>query len=136
VRDPRDVVLDYLRYLETRDTSALDEVVAENVVVYRPQGEIAFTDREAWKAAVIDEPFADSRIEVEDMVCEEEKVVVRYRLECTQVRPMLGVPPSDRRITTSGTKIHRVRDGRIAEIAGHDDALGVLRQLGVIEIDF
>lgn len=96
---------------------------------------MAFTEREAWKLAVGNEPFADSKIDVEDIVCEGDKVVVRYRLECTQVRPLFGVSPSDRRITTSGTKIYRVRGDKIAEIAGHDDFLGVLHQLGVVEID-
>ena len=132
---PRDVVLDYLECLERRDVSGLDKVVAEDVVVYKPNGELAFTERRAWKSAVESEPFADSKIAVEDMICEGDKVVVRYRLECTQVRPVLGIFPSDRRITTSGTKIYRVRGDKITEIAGHDDFLGVLQQLGVVDID-
>jgi predicted ester cyclase len=121
--------------LETRDLNGLDDVVDEDVRVYKPSGEIALGDRDAWKAAVANEPFADSKIDIEDMVCEGEKVVVRYRLECVQVRSAFGVAPSNRRISTSGTKIYCVRGGKIVEIAGHDDILGVLRQLGVVEIE-
>ena len=52
------------------------------------------------EAAVTNEPFSDSQIHVEDIVCEGQKVVVRYRLECTKVRPVFGVSPRDRRLTT------------------------------------
>lgn len=114
---------------------ALDEVVAEDIVVYRPTGEVAFSDRDAWKQAVENEPFADSKIEIEDIVCDKDKIAVRYRLEFTQVGPVLGVAPSKRRLSTSGTKIYRVLDGRIIEIAGYDDFLSLLRQLGVVELD-
>jgi len=33
-------------------------------------------------------------------------------------------------VVTSGTKIYSVRDGRIHQIAGHDDVLGLMRRLG------
>ena len=136
MREPREVVHDYLNGLKQADLTALDDLVAENVVVYKPSGEVAFDNRDAWKAAVADDPFAYERIEVEDIVSEGERVAVRYRLECVHARrPAFGVEPSGGRIRTSGTKIYRVREGKIIEIAGHDDVLGVLQQLGVVELD-
>lgn len=134
-RSPRAVVETYLRCLERRDLAGLDEVVSEDLLVLRPDGTAAFTDRAAWKEALAAEPFDDESIEIEDGVCEGEKVVVRYRLECVHAREALGVPPTGKRITTSGTKIYRVRDGKIVEIAGHDDVLGVLRQLGIVDLE-
>jgi len=133
--EPREVVAEYLTLLERGDLAGLDAVVAEDVVVRKPNGDVAFARREGWKAAMAEDPFADTQITVQATVCEGDTVAVRYRLECVQVRPVLGVPPADRRIETSGTKIYRVRDGKIVEIAGHDDFLGVLRQLGVVELE-
>jgi predicted ester cyclase len=113
----------------------LDDVVDEHVVVLKPNGDVAFGDRETWKRAMADEPFADVTIDVEDMVCEDGKVAVRFRLACVQVAPVFGVEPSGRRIETSGTKVYRVNDGKIVEIAGHDDIVGVLQQLGLLELE-
>jgi predicted ester cyclase len=135
VRQPRDVVFGYLKALERADLAALDDLVAERVVVRKPDGEVAFDDRDPWKAAVAGDPFRYEDIEVEDIVCDGEKVAVRYRLECVHARPAFGVEPTGSRIRTSGTKIYRVREGKIVEIAGHDDVLGVLRQLGVVDLD-
>ena len=116
--DPREVVRAYLRRLEERDLDGLDDVVDEGVVVRKPDGTVAFDDRSAWKQALAEEPFADIRIEVEELICEGDRVALRYQLECVHFAPVFGVEPTGRRITTSGTKIYRVRDGRIVEIAG------------------
>jgi predicted ester cyclase len=70
---------------------------------------------------------------VEEIVCEEDKVAVRYRLECVQARTIQGVQTTGRSMTTNGTKIHHVPRGKIVQIAGHDDTLGVLRQLGIAD---
>jgi predicted ester cyclase len=102
--------------------------------VIAPDGSIAFSDRAAWKQAMADEPFSDERIEIDDLVVEGERVALRYRLTAVHSRPAFGVAATGRRITTSGTKIYTVRHGRIVQIAGHDDVLGLLRQLGVGEL--
>ena len=135
MRDPYEVVQEYLRLLAAGEVDALDGVVAPDVLVYRPDGEVAFDDLPTWKMSLANEPFIDTEITVEDMVCEGEKVVVRYRVRCVQARPVLGAFAEHRSISTSGTKIYRVRSGKIAEIAGHDDVLGVLRQLGLVDIE-
>jgi predicted ester cyclase len=94
--------------------------------VLAPDGSVAFTDRETWKRAIASEPFRDELISAEDVLVDGDRVCVRYTLTCTH--------DSGREIRTSGTKIYRVRDGKVVEIAGHDDVLGVLRQLGIKEI--
>jgi ketosteroid isomerase-like protein len=44
VGEPREVVRAYLKALEQTDLDALDQLVAENVVVYTPNGD-AFDNR-------------------------------------------------------------------------------------------
>jgi ketosteroid isomerase-like protein len=102
-------------------------LAAEDVVALAPDGSVGLSGREAWKHAIAGEPFRDERITVEDMLVDGDKVCVRYTLTCTH--------ESGREIRTSGTKIYTVREGKITTIAGHDDVLGVLRQLGITEID-
>lgn len=59
---------------------------------------------------------------------------MRFRLTAVHTGTAFGVPATGKVITTSGTKIYTVRNGRIVHIAGHDDVLGVLRQLGVAQL--
>ena len=83
---------------------------------------------------MVDEPFSDERIEIDDLIAEGDRVALRFRLTATHSGAAFGVPATGRQITTSGTKIYTVRAGRIVRIAGHDDVVGVLRQLGVVEL--
>jgi steroid delta-isomerase-like uncharacterized protein len=124
----------YLAALRRRDLAAMDAVVAEDVVVIGPDGRTAFSDRAAWKQAIADEPFSDEQIEIEDLIAEGDRVALRFRLTATHSGAAFGVPATGREVTTSGTKIYTVQDGRIVRIAGHDDVLGVLRQLGVVDL--
>jgi steroid delta-isomerase-like uncharacterized protein len=128
------VVREYLSCLERRDLAGLDAVVAEDVVVIGPDGGVAFSDRSAWKQAMADEPFSDERVEIEEVVTEGDRVALRFRLTAVHSGTAFGVPATGRTITTSGTKIYTVKNGRIVRIAGHDDVLGVLRQLGVVQL--
>jgi ketosteroid isomerase-like protein len=123
VSDPREAVERYLRAFESGDPSRFDDCVAEDVVAFAPDGSVAITGRDAWKRAIASEPFRDERISVDDLLVDGDKVCVRYTLTCTH--------ESGRKVRTSGTKIYTVRDGKVAVIAGHDDVLGVLRQLGI-----
>jgi predicted ester cyclase len=128
--DAGEVVRRYLRLLEGRDLDGLDELVAEDVVVIAPDGSVAFRDRASWKEAQADETFADMRIGVEQLVSDGEQVAVRYTVTAVHAGEAFGVAPTGRPVVTSGTKIYTVRDGRIQQIAGHDDILGLIRRLG------
>jgi predicted ester cyclase len=132
--DSRAAVLEYLALLERHDLDGLDSVVAEDLVVIAPDGSTAFSDRAGWKHALAGDPFSDERIEVEDIVVEGATVALRFRLTAVHSGTAFGVAATGRRITTSGTKVYTVKDGRIVRIAGHDDVLGLLRQLGVREL--
>jgi steroid delta-isomerase-like uncharacterized protein len=129
--DSASVVRRYLALLERHDVDGLDSVVADDLVVMAPDGHVAFSDRAAWVRAMAHEPFTGQRIEVEDIVCEPGKVAVRYTLTASHTAAAFQVPATGRTVRTSGTKIYTIEDGRITRIAGHDDVLGLLRQLGV-----
>lgn len=60
---------------------------------------------------------------IEDLIAEGDTIVARWRSVCTDTA-------TGTRITNEGITIVRIADGRIAEFWKHDDALGVLPQLG------
>ncbi len=124
--DARAAVERYFAAFESGDPDRFDDCVADDVVALAPDGTVAISGREAWKRAIASEPFRDERIRIDDILVDGDKVCVRYALTCTH--------ESGRTVRTSGTKIYTVRDGKVAVIAGHDDVLGVLRQLGIQEV--
>ncbi len=46
----------------------------------------------------------------------------------------MGIEPTGRRVEMEGTVIHRLEDGKVAETWAQFDVLGLLRQLGAIEL--
>ncbi len=79
------------------------------------------------------EAFPDTRVTIEDIIAAEDKVVVRSTLRGVHQGPFSGRPPSGASVCIRGISIFRVADGKIVERWGLIDALGLLRQLGVIE---
>lgn len=76
--------------------------------------------------------FPDLRFTVEDQVAEGDKVVSRWTSGGTNRGELMGAAPTGRRVEFTGITISRISDGRIAEDWTSYDALGMMRQLGLI----
>jgi ketosteroid isomerase-like protein len=72
----------------------------------------------------------DLRIEVEDVLAEGDKVVVRYTGVATDTQGYMGQEPTGKTIRTPSIQIFRFADGMIVESWAVRDDLGTLRQLG------
>ncbi len=74
----------------------------------------------------------DMRVTVEDMIAEGDKVVTRFIMQGTQRGAFMGIPATDKAVTTTNIAIMRFENGKIAENWVESDTLGMMRQLGVI----
>jgi predicted ester cyclase len=72
------------------------------------------------------------RINIEDIIAADDKVVVRWSSHGTHRGEMQGIPPTNRPMTMTGMAIYRFAGGKIVEEWMNNDTLGMLRQLGVI----
>lgn len=72
------------------------------------------------------------QFDVQDVVAEGDKVVVRWVQQGAQSGTFMGIPATGRQYTMAGIDIHRLRDGRMAEHWHVVDLLGLLQQLGAI----
>ena len=106
------VVRRYLELFEQPDADLFEEVLDEDLVAYYPDGSVAFVGRDAWIDSERDRTTQNVRVTEEDVVAAGDKVACRYRVD--------GMRADGRRFVSSGTKIYRLRDGKIVEIAGHD----------------
>lgn len=76
--------------------------------------------------------FPDIHKEIEDLIAEGDKVVLRYRFTGTHENEFEGIEPTGTEVSTSGIFIYRIEDGRIAESWLNYDGLNLLGQLGAL----
>jgi len=74
----------------------------------------------------------NTRIRVEDIFSEGDRVAVRIILEGTHTGHGLGVSPTGRNVSIQGIIILRMVDGHILEGWNSYDQLGLLRQIGAL----
>ena len=61
-----------------------------------------------------------------------DKVVTRLTAYGVHEQDLPGIPATGRQVKMTGTAIHRIEDGKIAEKWSDKDTLGLLQQLGVL----
>ena len=76
--------------------------------------------------------FPDLRVEIHDLVAEDDLVVVRATFAGTSRGPLMGAPPTGKPVQIASMVIVRLRDGRFVERWEQMDLLGLMLQLGVV----
>ena len=108
----------------------VDEVVSEQFTSHDwpaggPTGPQAF--RNYYSA--IQKAVPDARYEVDDLIAEGDRVVVRWRLLGTHKGAFRGIAPTGRPITLKGIAIYRVEDGKLMERWVVSDIYGALEEV-------
>jgi predicted ester cyclase len=73
--------------------------------------------------------FPDLRVEVLDLVAEDDRVVVRYIERGTHTGEFVGIPPTGRTYEKHGFALYRVAAGQLAEAWMQEDDQGYQQQL-------
>jgi steroid delta-isomerase-like uncharacterized protein len=82
--------------------------------------------------ALLKTAFPDFRTSVDDVIVEGDHVAARLTHTATHRGPFMGIPATGRTATITATGIYRVANGRLVENRVIFDALGLLRQLGLV----
>lgn len=117
--------------------AALDELVDDAFVSYDPTEPGPVRGRGAYRASA--EPFLDAfpgmQVRIHDQFAAGDKVATRYTVSGRHEGELFGVPATGKNLEFTGIDIHRIKDGRILEEWASWDALGLMRQLGVVPED-
>ncbi len=76
--------------------------------------------------------FQDLYVTVEDMVAEEDRVAARFTARGIHAGAFMGLPPTGKPIAMTGMEIFRLENGKIAELWGEANLLGLMQQLGIL----
>ena len=76
--------------------------------------------------------FPDIYHTIDETVAEGDKVTVRCTLRGTHKGNFMGVPPTDKPLTTSFIAILRIADGKVTTLNAAFNALDVMQQIGAV----
>lgn len=114
------------------DLDAIPELFTTDSVLHDPDGDIVGHEAfEAYNRAYL-EAFPDLEYSIEDMVAEGDRVAFRSRMRGTHRGEFRGFEATDRSFDAEGIIIARIESGKIAERWASFDALGIMRQLGLL----
>jgi len=115
------------------ELDVIDEIVAEDVVTHG-FFDMDATDREGYKRFFerFGAAFGDQEFVIEDLVAEDDLLVVHFSISAVHQGKILGIEPTERKLSWTGTAIDRYEDGKIVEAWLYPDYLAILRQLGAL----
>jgi steroid delta-isomerase-like uncharacterized protein len=78
--------------------------------------------------------FEHLNVTIEDMVADGNNVAARFTARGIHKGDFMGLPATGKPITMTGIEIFRIKDGKIAELWGEANLLGLMQQLGIIPV--
>jgi steroid delta-isomerase-like uncharacterized protein len=116
------------------DLSVIDEIY-DKEFVYHGSGETAHLTRDGWTQFVrgMLTAFPDMHIQLDEFFTSGDRLCYRITISGTHKGELLGLPPTNRKVSIRAIGIMKFRDGKIIEQWDVADDLGMLRQVGAIQ---
>ena len=126
----------FTELFSTGDETLAAEVLSPDVVFHGTagDGEVRGIAGLMSFVAAYRRAFPDARSTVEDQIAEADTVVTRWRATGTHQGELGSIPPTGRAFAMDGITIERFAGGKIAEVWVARDELGLLGQLGVLDV--
>ena len=122
----------FMGAIDRNDWDAVREIVTDDFVMEYP-GQ-APIDKEGFIQFCIGwyTGFPGLVHDIQESVCEDDRVVLRIIVRATHTGPFMGLPATGRTIAVHSAGIGYIRDGRVAKLWALPDVMGMMQQLGAI----
>ena len=78
--------------------------------------------------------FPDLHFTIDDTIAERDEVVLHWTARGTHSGPFLGMQPTNRKVTVTGTSIYRLEGNKIIEEYANWNLATMMAQLGIVEL--
>jgi steroid delta-isomerase-like uncharacterized protein len=78
--------------------------------------------------------FPDLKVNIQDMVAEDDKVVTRWTMNGTHETTLHDIAATGKQVTVKGVTTKRIASGKIVEEWSLIDIFGLMQQLGAIPL--
>ena len=113
---------------------AIDEMASPDVIGHgqaQHATDIGLTEFKPFVRA-LRSAFPDMKVTIDYVIEQGDKVVARWTSTMTHRGEFLGIAPTGKKATITGTSIQRISDGKIVEGWDNWDQLGLLVQIGAL----
>lgn len=129
------IVLKFYEFFDRQDIAQGRELMSADIIARgldaKPQIGI---DAVMQYGTMMFAAFPDGRHVLEEVIAEGDKVVTRGTFSGTHQGELMGIPPTDKRVSFSVIHIDRVVDGKIVEHWGQGNILDLMQQIGISSI--
>jgi len=125
IKENKALVRRLVEAVNTRNWAVLDELMVPDYVDH-------YALPGPCEVITLTNALPDIQFTIEDMIAEGDKVIVRFTGSGTHRGEIMGVAPTNKRVTYTRISILRIVSGKFVDDWGFSDRLGFLQQLGVI----
>ena len=129
------IVRSWVEAFNEGNLEAVDELLTDSYVRHDPNSpEVRGAEEEKQLIAMYRSAFPDLHFTVEDMVAEDDRIAIRLSISATHKGELLGIPPTESRLSFTAMEIYRLKEDKIDEQWVNVDTLGMMQQLGVVPL--
>lgn len=120
--------------MNNKNLTMIDEIIHPNYVYRTPGQELH--GRQALSQLLTDYQNAmpDLHINIDDLVCTDDKAVLLFTLTGTHENDFMGMPATGKQVNINGMTCSRFENGQIIEEWELLDQLSMFQQLGIVSI--
>ncbi|MGJ4931129.1 ester cyclase [Bradyrhizobium sp. HKCCYLS2038] len=130
----KQICRDYFKAFLARDAAWMEKHVAKTFVRHDPglDFEVRGPDGVLQLHDALMPAFPDMKLDLLDLVAEEDKVLVRLVIHATHTGPFGPMAPTGKPIRVAVLDLFKIQDGVLVEHWAQLDNLGMLKQLGAL----
>jgi steroid delta-isomerase-like uncharacterized protein len=115
------------------DLGAADALLAPEISLHTPL-QTSGPGIEAMNNVIITcrAAFHDLHVTIDDIMANGDMVTARFTTRGIHKGEFMGLPPTGKAITMTGIEIFRINEGKVTELWGEANRMGLMQQLGIL----
>lgn len=121
--------------INTADENLADELLAGDASFYTPASSEPLYGGKGYLSVVhwMRQGFSDVQWHIQEMIADEEKVAVRWKLTGTHDGEFMGIAPTNKKISVCVMNFYYInKDGKVTNDIAAEGMIGILRGIGAM----